>query len=195
MLKLRLRQAFLAIGLLGGLSAWTVMGEEPPIVFDNRPERGVPEEAMTQQRRKATAEQEALAAKEYPVNFHTLTAGTIKSVRIRYYNKETWASEKDVRAYVADLLGNKNSGTYGFQIWSQSVGVPEIECFVEFTDEHRKKLFAERKGCRDGRLLIWNTESCYRDATGRWYFVTLFDQFHRAHPKGNRELAKGAKVE
>jgi len=191
--KIRLWQALCTIGLIGGLSAGPASGEEPSIVFDNRPEAGIPEEAKAQEHRKMTAQEEALAAKEYPVKFPTLTAGTIKSVRIRYFNKETWASEKDARDYVAGFLGNKASAVFGFQIWSQGVGVPEIECIVEFTDEYRKKLRAEKKGCREGRLLIWNTESCFRDATGRWYFVSAFDQFHRAHPKGNRELVNGAK--
>jgi hypothetical protein len=191
--KIRLCQALCAIGLIGCLSARTVSGGEPSIVFDNRPEAEIPEEAKAQEHRKATAQEEALAAKEYPVKFPTLIAGTIKSVRIRYFNKETWASEKDARDYVAGFLGNKASEVYGWQIWSQSVGVPEIECIVEFTDEYRKKLLAEKKGSREGRLLIWNTESCFRDATGTWYFVSAFDQFHRAHPKGNRELVKGAK--
>ena len=68
--------------------------------------------------------------------------------------------------------------------------MPEIEGVVEFTDEYRNKLFAEKKDCREGRLLIWNTEACFRDATGRWYFVTAFDQFHRSHPKGDRSLVK-----
>ena len=164
--------------------------EEHKIVFDNRPEAGIPLEATAQKDRKQTAEEKALAAKEYPVKLHTLTAGTIKLVRIRYFNKETWASENEARKYVAGFLGNKSSEVYGFQVWSQSVGVPEIECIVEFTDEHKKKLAAQNKECREGRLLIWNTESCFRDATGRWYFVNAFDQFHRAHPKGKRDLVK-----
>jgi len=193
--RIRLWQALCTIGLIGCLSAGTVSGGEPSIVFDNRPEAGIPEEAKAQERRNPplTAEEKALIAKEYPVKFPTLIAGTIKSVRIRYFNKETWASEKDARDYVAGFLGNKASEVYGWQIWSQGVEVPEIECIVEFTDEYRKKLFAEKKECREGRLLIWNTESCFRDATGKWYFVSAFDQFHRAHPKGERELVKGAK--
>ena len=190
---IRLWQALCTIGLIGCLSAGTVSGGEPSIVIDNRPETGIPPEAMAQQQRKLTEEEKALIAKEYPVKFTTLTAGTIKTVRIRYFKKETWASEKDVREYVAGFLGNKASAVFGFQIWSQGVDVPEIECIVEFTDEYRNKLFAEKKECREGRLLIWNTEACFRDTTGRWYFVTAFDQFHRAHPKGIRELVKGAK--
>jgi hypothetical protein len=193
MARNRLWQVFYTVGLIGGLSIGPISGEEPTIVFDNRPEAGIPAEAKAQEHRKTTAQEEALAAKEYPVKFPTLIAGTIKTVRIRYFNKETWASEKDARDYVAGFLRNKASEVYGWQIWSQSVGVPEIECIVEFTDEYRKKLLAEKKGCREGRLLIWNTECCFRDATGRWYFVSAFDQFHRAHPKGNRELVKPAK--
>ena len=193
MTRIRLWQALCTIGLIGGLSAGPVSNEEPSIVFDNRPEAGIPEEAKAQEHRKATAQEGVLAAREHPIKFRTLTAGTIKSVRIRYFNKETWASEKDARDYVAGFLGNKASEVFGFQIWSQGVEVPEIECFVEFTDEYRKKLLAEKKRCREGRLLIWNTECCFRDAGGRWYFVSAFDQFHRAHPKGNRELANGAK--
>ena len=165
---------------------------EPSIVFDNRPEPGVPREALAQ-KLTLTAQEELLAAKGSPVRFHALTDGTIKTVRIRYFNKETWKSEKEAREYVAGFLGNKSSAVFGFQIWSQGVGVPEIECIVEFTDEHSKKLLAEQKECSEGRLLIWNTESCFRDATGRWLFVDAFDQFHRSHPKGNRENAKGAK--
>lgn len=156
---------------------------EPSIVFDNRPESGVPREALTQ-KSKRTAQ---------PVEFYDLTDGTIKTIRIRYFNKETWKSEKEAIAYVAGFLGNRSSAAYGFQIWSQAVAVPEVECIVEFTDEHRRKLLAENKECHEGRLLIWNTESCFRDATGRWWFVDAFDQFHRSHPKGNRDNVRGAK--
>ncbi len=81
----------------------------------------------------------------------------------------------------------------GFQIWSQLVGVPEIECFVEFKDEYQEKLLHDHKPYREGRLLIGNTESCFRDATGRWWFVTLFDYFQSSHPKGDRKLSKNPK--
>lgn len=182
--------AIIGIGLIGVLSADSVSNEEPKIVFDNRPESGIPLEAKAQVDRKLTAREKELAAKADGIKFHALTAGTIKRVRIRYFNKETWKSDKEASKYVAGFLGNQSSGVFGFQIWSQDVGVPEIECIVEFTDEHREKLVAQNKPCREGRLLIWNTEVCFRDATGRWYYVTAFDQFHRAHPKGDRRLVK-----
>jgi len=83
---------------------------------------------------------------------------------------------------------------YDFQIWSQEVGVPEVECVIEFTDAHRLKLSGEKKHSDDGRLLIWGTEACFQDATGRWWFVAAYDHYHANHPKGNRDLIKGSKI-
>ncbi|HVX15787.1 MAG TPA: hypothetical protein VHC22_31685 [Pirellulales bacterium] len=166
-------------------------GEKPSIVFDNRPEMGVPAEALAQMRERPP--QEAFPAKPRPQMFHDLTEGTIKTVRIRYFNKDTWAADEAARDYVAGFLANESLGVFGFQIWSQGVGVPEIECVIEFTDEHRKQLLEEQKPCLEGRLLIWNTEACFRDATGRWWFVNAFDHFHRSHPRGDRKLAKPVK--
>lgn len=176
-----------------------VGAEEPKIVFDNRPESGVPHEARDQDRDATLTREElkslyaTLSAQEtidrWPIKFHN-TVSTIKTVRIRYFNKETWKTEKQAREYVRGFLANKSSEVYTFQIWSQGVGVPEIDCLVDFTDEYRKELIDKRKPIGTGRLLIWNTEVCFRDATGRWWFVTDYDHYHRAHPKGDRTLAK-----
>ena len=160
-------------------------GPEPAIIVDDRPEAGVPPEALAQKIDKAFG---------LPT-FHAMTQGTIKTVRIRYFNKKTWATEKQACEYVAGFLAHKSEEVFGFQVWSQGVGVPEIECFIDFTDEYKQKLRDEGKPCREGqgRLLIWQTESCFRDASGRWWFVSAFDHFHTSHPEGNRELSKSAK--
>jgi hypothetical protein len=157
-----MRPAFITLGLLAALSARSAHGGEPAIVFDNRPEMGIPREALAQEFRKLSAEEQARAVKGYPFTFPALTAGTIQSVRIRYFNRQTWASEKEAREYVAEFLRNKSSGVSTFQVWSEFVLLPEIECIVDFTAEHRKKLSAEHKACREGRLLLWHTEACFR---------------------------------
>jgi hypothetical protein len=173
----------IALALISGAD-----GNAPTIVVDDRPEAGVPPEAEAQKNDK-----------EFPAGgartFHTLTKGTIKTVRIRYFNKKTWATEEQAREYVAGFLAHdsREQDVFGFQIWSESVGVPEIECLVDFTDEYREKLRNEQKPCREGRLLIWTTESCFRDATGRWWFVNAFDHFHRFHPKGDSKLSRNPK--
>jgi hypothetical protein len=163
-------------------------GAEPVIVFDNRPEAGVPREALAQMH--ASQPKEAPSPQEWPRTLHLLTDGTIQTVRIRYFNKETWATEEKARAYVAAFLAHRSLNIFGFQIWSQAVGVPEIECVVDFTDEYRKKLRDQQKPCQEGRLLIWNTEACFRDATGRWWFVDAFNHFHRSHPKGSQHSTR-----
>lgn len=171
--------------------------KEPSIVFDNHPEVGLPAEALAQMDAKYPAKAAKRPAKEEglsdPPKLHEITAGTIKTVRIRYYNKDTWATEEQAREYVRGFLAHKSLDAFGWQVWSQGVDMPEIECLIDFTDEYRKKLRDEEKPCAEGRLLIWNTESCFRDATGHWWFVSAFNHFHAAHPKGNRENAKPAK--
>jgi hypothetical protein len=162
-----------------------VHGEEPSIVFDNRPEWGAPKEAAAQEQWKAGPNDAQ--------SLFALTGGTIKTVRVRYFNKNTWATEDQARDYVRGFLDHKSLGISSHQVWSQGVGVPEIECIVEFTEEHQRKLRELKLPCRDGRLLIWKTVSCFRDALGRWWFVNAFDHFHRAHPEGNRKLARGEK--
>ncbi len=164
----------------------TTYGAEPTFVFDNRPESGVPQEA----RARLTNQENEQLHKKGRSNLRELKEGNIRTVHIRYFNKETWKTEAQVIAYVRNYLADKSLSGTDFQIWSQGVGVPEIECFIEFTDEYRKKLREENKPCRTGRLLIWHTESCYRDATGSWWFVGAFNHFHRYHPKGDRKLAK-----
>lgn len=180
--------------LLPLLLTCVIGGEELKIVFDNRPEIGVPQEARDQDR------EAALTREEIKELYATLTVqeikdrstaglldinNTIKRIRIRYYNKKTWKTEEEARDYVRSLLTNKSAGLNYFQIWSQGVGMPEIECLVDFTDEYRKKLIDKRKPYGTGRLLIWNTEVCFRDATSRWWFVNAFYHYHQAHPKGD----------
>ncbi len=156
----------------------------PMIVFDDRPAIGVPPEALAQK-------PGASRNKELLKTFHDMTDGTMKAVRIRYFNKATWATKEEACAYVAGFLSDKSSAVFDFQIWSQSVGRPEIESIIEFSDDSLKKLRAEKKPCHsEGLLLLWNTEACFRDATGRWWFVNVFNHFHNSHPRGNRRLAK-----
>lgn len=157
----------------------TVSGGEPPIIFDNRPESGIPLEARAQ---------ESVDAKSHGA-LSDLVGDSIKTVRVRYFSRASWASEKGVREYIAGALTNRLTACYSFQIWSQMVAEPEIECLIDFTDDYRNRVFAEHKGYREGRLLIWQTEACFRDGTGRWWFVTLFDYFHGHHPSGNRDLS------
>ena len=92
-----------------------VQGQEPSIVFDNRPELGVPTEALAQEDMKSPLVPSR--------SLYELTDGTLKTIRIRYFNKDTWATEDQAREYVRGFLADKSSEIYGSQVWSQVVGV------------------------------------------------------------------------
>lgn len=142
---------------------------EPQIIFNiqtNHLERGIPSEAQQQE-------------KVNPRSHGTLAqvlSNTLDTVTVRYFNNG-WTNQAQVRAYVAGIFADAHTETYTFQIWQQGVGAPEIECLLQFKNQQQ------------GRLLLWDTACCVRDANGKWWFVSTFDFFHRKHPKGNRKLS------
>jgi hypothetical protein len=142
---------------------------EPRIIFNiqtNRLERGIPSEAKQQK-------------KVDPRSHGTLAqvlSNTLDTVTVRYFGN-VWTNQAQVGAYLAGIFADAHTDTYTFQIWQQWVGTPEIECLLQFKNQQQ------------GRLLLWDTACCVRDATGKWWFVSTFDYFHRKHPKGNRELS------
>lgn len=160
--------------------AVSAAASEPSIIFDSRPESGVPVDAMTQK---------PLDTRNHG-SLGQLAGDSIKTVRVMYHDKATWTNEQQIQTYIAGLLTNVHAETYSFQVWSQGLGRPELECGIEFTSAHQARVRADRIRAHDGRLLIWKTEACFRDATGRWWFVALFDHYHGTHPAGNRSLAR-----
>jgi hypothetical protein len=152
------------------LLAATVHAAVPPIVFDKQPihpEAGIPEEATRQ-------------SKVDPQDHGTLAqvlGDSVQSVTVRYYS-DVWKDPKQVGEYLTGLLANDDTHTYTFQIWSQGVDVPEIECALTFKNQ------------KQGRLLLWQTAACVCDSNGKWWFVNLYDYFHSKNPKGVRSYAK-----
>ena len=140
---------------------------EPKIVFNNHPEVGIPREAK-------------LHEKVDPKSHGTLKqilGDSIDTAAVRYFS-DVWSNQKQVSDYLAELLSDERTEVYTFQIWSQMVAEPEIECLLTFK-EHQQ-----------GKLLIWGTVACVRDSTGKWWFVSLYDYYHRKHPKGERDLVR-----
>src|SRR4051794_13784266 len=133
------------------------------VVFDNRPEDGIPPEATAQERVDPKPQG----------TLPSLVADSIQVVRVRYYHTKTWTDEKKLAEYVSGLFDDKRTDLYTFPIWSQGVGEPEIECIIDFTDAYRQTLAGHQKYYQ-GRLLVWGTVGCFRDGTGKWWFVSLF---------------------
>ena len=156
----------------GGLA----FAAEPVIEFNPQPEAGIPPEALEQR----TGEMKV----EPGLTLPKLVQDAIEKVQVRYANPKVWTDRQhaDVKNYLSRLLSSESSSCYAFQIWSQSVGIPEIDCLIEFNQAYLQRLPAEKKFSRVGRLIIWKTEACYRDGTGRWWYVSNYDNYHRWHP-------------
>lgn len=160
-------------------------GVDFSVVFDNHPPAGIPLEAQEQQSHHLGP-----IAPKSSETLSDLVGDSIKTIRIRYFSQETWTNQQQVTEYVRGLLKDDRTRVFNIQIWSEGVGVPEIECYIDFTNKEREKLLQERKPYHEGELLVWQTEACYRDPSGKWWFVSLFDYFHRHDPHGNRELSR-----
>jgi hypothetical protein len=176
------------IVLLILLFASSVYGGGPAILFDkhHRPESGIPPEA------RAQARTNSLGSGAHG-SLSSWLRDSVKVLRVQYFNPESWKTEDQVRAYLGALTMTTNQFTelYGFQVWSEGVGTPAIDCLVDFTEECQRRVVSqEHKSYHQGRLLLWRTEACFRDGTGRWWFVTVFDHFHRHHPLGDRDLVR-----
>jgi len=154
------------------LLAATTHAAEPQIVFDKQPVHpapGIPREAKLQE--TVDPHGHGTLAK--------LLGDSVQSMTVHYFS-DVWTDKKQVSDYLVGLLADDSTETYTFQIWSQVVGEPEIECSLTFKNQ------------KQGRLLLWGTTACVCDSTGKWWFVSVFDYFHRKNPKGDRSLAKKA---
>jgi hypothetical protein len=142
---------------------------DPKIEFDKRPEpsaRGVPKEAKHQT--KAGPHDHGTLARQLGDSVQTIT--------VQYASKD-W-TDKELNQYLVGLLTDNATATYTFQIWSQMLTTPEVECSIHFKDQ------------KQGKLLLWQTCGCYQNSQGRWWFLTLFDYYHRNHPHGTRSNDK-----
>lgn len=146
--------------------------DEMKITFDKKPDAGIPVAAQLQNNERLPK----------PLLWGEVFAGKFKSANIRYFDPNTWKTKKQVKQYLTGFLKREDIQIFSRVPWAQGVGVPEIECSIEFTDDYRKSTDGKFKY---GKLLIWKTVACFRDANGTWHFLTNGDYFHLHHPDGN----------
>ena len=162
------------------LLIWTVLVMSFPasgkvkVTFDEKPDFGIPVAAQLQDFKHGDAKL-----------WGELFADKIESASIRYFDADIWKSEEQVGKYLQGFLKRKDMKVFNYPFWAQGVGIPEIECTVKFNDEYRKS--SERK-FKYGKILIWNTVACFRDANGIWHFLSNGKHFYLHHPKRNNEI-------
>ncbi|MDH4475025.1 MAG: hypothetical protein QE274_01000 [Verrucomicrobiaceae bacterium] len=142
---------------------------DPEIEFAKQPEptiHGIPKEAQNQT--KTGPHDQGTLAKHLGDSVQTITV---------HYASKDWTND-ELNKYLLGLLTDTTTATYTFQIWSQVLTTPEVECTLHFKDQ------------KQGRLLLWQTCGCFQDPQGRWWFLSLFDHYHTHHPLGTRRNPK-----
>ena len=153
----------------------SVSFDEMTITFDKIPDAGIPVAAQLQNNEPLPE----------PLLWGEVFAGKFKSANMRYFDAETWETQKQAKQYLTGYLKREDIQISSRVRWSQGVGIPEIECSIEFADDYRNSTDGK---FRYGKLLIWNTVACFRDANGTWHFLTNGDYFHLHHPDGDPEI-------
>jgi hypothetical protein len=170
--------------LLLVLSAMT-HAQQPRIIFDNRPESGLPREIEVELigrlrelgKLPKAVPPPAESDRGRPGPLTALFGDTVQTIAVRYFS-DKWSGKKQVSDYLSGLLADGRTEAYTYQVWSQGVGEPEIECLLHF-----------KKG-EQGRLLLWGNVGCLRDNANRWWFVVFSDYYHGKHPDGTRSLVR-----
>jgi len=140
---------------------------EPPAGSDYRPTIGIPAEARLQKRNGEEDRDYGPLAKHFE--------HTVEVVSVRHHSN-IWTNQAHASNYLAGLLVNHQTSVYTYQVWSQPVGLPDIECTLTFTNGHA------------GRLLIWESAICFRDQSNRWWFAYSNDYYSKVHPRSQSRL-------
>ena len=153
----------------GDIHATSTSGSKPLIVFDNHPERGI---ALEIGQGQYSTRREILPE---------FVGDSIKTVRVRYFDKEVWADEKQVSEYLKGLFKEKSIELLEWQVWSQGFGRTDIECLIVF-----KEGDGDGEKEREGKLLLQDSVGYFRDANGKWWFLTSTtgEYFRGHHPHG-----------
>lgn len=131
--------------------------------FDNRPAAGMPIEA-----RRAFH-----GFGRRSISWRELVGGKIGGFTVRYYDKTVWKSEESVSSFLRNLFDEKESvNVWSNEMSSRPLGVPDLECRVNFTPEEYRRTAANQKTfAGKGRLLVWDDLGCYLDCGGAWHFL------------------------
>lgn len=135
-----------------------------PIQFDNRPESGIPSEALDQ-----------IAPEKQMLVWSEVVGNNVELVRVRYYNPARWSSKEAVSVYLDGLCAEDAFRVQVWQkeVWAQNVKVPDLECLVDFTADEQMRILNQKQVPREGKLLVWGNAGCFRDAAGIWHFLTI----------------------
>jgi len=121
------------------------------VVYDPKPDRGLPFEA---------GEEKIFQITNAPASLPALLGSNVYSVKLRYF-RECWKTPAEAQGFLNGLLTNQNHTLYSYIPWAQLVEEPYLECSVNYRNGYR------------GRLLLWDWVGCVQGIDSRWWFLTF----------------------
>src|SRR5687768_5437923 len=119
------------------------------VVFDPRPDPGLPVEARSAGTRPSgdTSSRNlsiglVTELKDLGAIRNLIPPKDIHAIRVRYYG-ESFKSRADVERYLASMLASQKGHTHAHIPWAEGLAVPDVEASVQFSSG------------RTGRWLLW----------------------------------------
>jgi hypothetical protein len=160
--------SILAVVVLIGALAFPASGAEIRVIYDGRPEAGLPREARWA---GTTPDPDATGGPRSNVMFGIVTdlkdygpirnvmPQDIRAVSVRYYSG-AFKDIREVQQYLTSVLRSEKGSTTTHCPWAESLPVPSIEATIQFASGET------------GRLLLWRPgRLVYQDPGQKWWFT------------------------
>lgn len=158
----------LSIMIFVGTSMMHGGGDDLKVIYDPRPEIGIPEEARhagTQPKAEPGRGQKAGVTfstvsdlKNYGP-FRNVIEQKILSITVRYFDS-SFVDIKEVRTYLTSILQSEIGSTAAYCPWAEALSYPSVEAQIQF------------ESGAAGKWLIWRSgRSVYRGPDKKWWFT------------------------
>src|SRR5262245_14056274 len=150
-------------------TAATVHGAQSGValIYDPRPEPGVPREARWAGTRPDPDSKPGARSnisfrivddlRDYGA-LRKVVSADIHVITVRYYGA-SFRDLEDVQAYLTSVLRSDKGSTNAYCPWAEALSLPDVEATIQFTSGAR------------GRWLLWRQgRSVYQDPDMRWWF-------------------------
>jgi hypothetical protein len=162
-------RAMLALVVLIGGIALPAAGDEITVIYEPRPEPGIPREARGA---GTTPDPDATSGSRSRSNItfgivtdlkdygplRNVMPRDIHAVSVRYYGG-SFKDIQEVRRYLTAVLRSEKGSTSTYCPWAEALPVPTIEATIQFASGET------------GRLLLWRQgRLVYQDPGQKWWF-------------------------
>jgi len=118
------------------------------VVYDPRPDHGIPREVVLQKSR---------SARDYGPMKSIVNSEDILLIKVRYYDT-SFKDIQEVQSYLISVLVSDKGSTNSYIPWAESLPAPYVEATIYF------------KSLASGKWLLWPSHSVFQDEQMKWWF-------------------------